>query len=808
MAIPAQKKLLLPLFFLSGFSALVYEVIWARMLSLVFGSTVEAVSAVVAAFMAGLAVGSYFMGKWADKRDDPLFIYSLTELGIGILSLSLYFVIMLLPEIDSTFHGAFSFKNSFFPPHAVDYIIEFLMVFIPASLMGATFPLMVKSYVTSRNFVGEGISIIYTVNTLGAVFGAFFTGFFLIPFFGIRLTVFTAVAINMVLALTSYLIGRFHPYWSERAAVSPTPARHQLTHSPSLLPNPAYKAPAPVTAASVLIVLALSGFASLAYQMAWTRVIAMVIGNSVYAFSTILTAFLMGIAIGSFAFIKQIDKTKDKVLLLAILQLSLFFLVVTFLPRADSLPVLFLTLFRNLPSNFAGIIIIEFIVTFSVVLIPTILMGATFPVAARIYINMADNIGEGLGRLYSVNTVGAIFGSFLAGFVLIPELGVQKTILFISTLNLLSGVILIVQAERLQKVWRFTVPAMSVIFFSYNVGTIQDWNSNVLNRGVYIYAEWLKKIDNMGGSLEEFSKEFKLLYYEEGREGTVAVSRTRDRVLSLQINGKTDASTTDADMQTQIMIAALPLLMHPDPEEIAIVGLGSGVTLGAAGRFPVKKIECIEIIPEVVKANRYFTNFNHNALNDPRVSLIVGDARRHLTVSKKKYDIIIDEPSNPWIAGSSNLFTLEFFRLVKDRLKENGILCQWFNLYTIDTSELKILLNTFRTVFPHVTVWAFSEEDLIILGSNNPLQIDEDRLNYAFSEFEIKKELLRAGIASKDQINSAYLIGNSELERFCEGAGLNTDNRPTIEFEAPKTFYRPTAGKNVSAILSSAAIMK
>lgn len=207
MSIPLQKKVLLPLFFLSGFASLIYEIIWTRMLSLVFGSSVEAVSAVVTAFMAGLAFGSYFMGKWADRRDNTLLIYSLTELGIGIVSIFLYFLITSLPDIHYRFHELININTDVILFHGGSYILEFILVFIPATLMGGTFPLMVKSYVSSRNHVGEGMSIIYTINTLGAVFGAFLTGFFLLPTFGTRLTTFTAVLLNVLLALTAYLIG-------------------------------------------------------------------------------------------------------------------------------------------------------------------------------------------------------------------------------------------------------------------------------------------------------------------------------------------------------------------------------------------------------------------------------------------------------------------------------------------------------------------------------------------------------------------------------------------------------------------------
>ncbi|MEK9149222.1 MAG: fused MFS/spermidine synthase, partial [Candidatus Desantisbacteria bacterium] len=397
MAISIQKRLLLPLFFLSGFSALVYEVIWARMLTLVYGSTIEAVSAVVTAFMAGLAMGSYFMGRWIDKRDNILLIYSITEFGIGIVSLSLYFIIIYLPDIHSTFHNIVDIKSSFALFNNNGYILEFLLVFVPTTLMGATFPLMVKSYVSSRNYVGEGMSIIYAINTLGAVFGAFLTGFFLIPYFGVMGTVFTAVTINTLLALAAYLIKRSLPARSAISAITPIPPAFQdnVTWRPL---RPPISHTEPIVAFSVLLVTTLSGFASLAYQIAWTRVLTMVIGNSVYAFATILTTFLAGIALGSFVFIRQIDRIKDKILLLGILQLFLWLSVVTFLPRVDSLPSIFLSLFRHLPANFAGVIFIEFIVTFTVVLIPTILMGASFPVAARIYINTVDSIGEGLGR--------------------------------------------------------------------------------------------------------------------------------------------------------------------------------------------------------------------------------------------------------------------------------------------------------------------------------------------------------------------------------------------------------------------------
>lgn len=796
MAVPKQKKVLLPIFFLSGFSALIYEVIWARMLSLVFGSTVEAVSAVVTAFMLGLSLGSYLMGRWADEwKKNVLFIYSLTELSIGIVSLFFYFTIITLPDIHNTLHNHLTKIGLSFLLHSNMYILEFFLVAVPATLMGATFPLMVKSYVSSRNYIGEGTSITYAINTFGAVFGAFLTGFFLIPMFGIRMTIFLAVSINVSLALISYLISRFHLSPSH---VSVYPAAMPITNEPHPIDS---LTAVPLVRWSVLAILALSGFAAMAYQIAWTRLLSMVIGNSVYAFSAILTTFLAGIAMGSLLFVKQIDRVKDKPFLLGAVQGIIFLTVILSMPMMDSLPALFITLFRGLSGSFLGLVLIDFIVASSAILIPTLLMGVTFPIAIRIYANRTDGLGEGVGRLYSVNTVGCIFGAFLTGFYFIPLIGVQKTIIAISGLNLLASVILIVQSETLKHRIKAIATSVSIAFYLLSLLMMPTWNVGLLNLGVYFNADLFKK-----AGLKRFSDESKLLYYEEGVSGTVAVTSANNH-LSIQINGKTDGGTSSVDISPQILVSAVPLIIHPDPKDLAVIGLGSGTSLGTATLFPVNHIDCIEIIPEVVKANRYFSNFNHHALNDKRVDLVMDDSRRYLSYTDKRYDLIISEPSNPWITGVSNLFTQEFFKIAESRLNDNGIMSQWVQLNSIHTRELKILLNTFRSVFPHVSVWASSPQDLVVMGSKGKIEMDPARAGNRIMIPEVREELRKTGTNNLEDLFGRYLMGDRELERFCKGAGLNTDDHPVIEFETPKALYKSTSGKNLTAIMSSAAVI-
>lgn len=803
MGIPRPKLSLLPIFFLSGFSALTYEIIWARMLSIVFGSTVEAISAVVTAFMSGLAIGSYFMGKWADGRKDILLIYSLTELAIGIISLSFYFIIISLPDIYYTLN--LNIENApflfYYNGRHIRYALQFLLVAAPTLMIGATFPLMVKAYISSRNYIGEGSSIIYAVNTFGAVIGAFFGGFFLMPLFGIRMTLFIAVFINIALALAIYLIRRFR-----LSAPSGTASADNTIKLKELLYSTESSKTPPLIGRSVMAILALSGFAAMAYQIAWTRLLSMVIGNSVYAFSAILTTFLAGIAMGSLLFVRQIDRVKDKLLLLGIVQGVLFLTVILCLPLMDSLPALFIALFRGLSGTFLGLALIDFIIVSSAIFIPTLLMGITFPIAIRIYTNKTDLIGEEAGMLYSINTIGCIFGAFLTGFYFIPLFGVQKTIIAISGLNLVAAVIFILQSETLRYRMKAIAASASVAFYFLSLLMMPQWNVGLLNLGVYFNADFFQMAEGHMIGMKRFYDESKLIYYEEGTGGTVGVTEAHNH-LSLQINGKTDGGTSTVDIPPQILVSAFPLIMHPDPKFVEIIGLGSGISTGTATMFPVSKIACIELLPEVVKANRFFSSFNHDALKDERVNLIIDDARHHLTYHEQKYDVIISEPSNPWITGVSNLFTLEFFEIVKSRLKEGGIMSQWIQLNSLDTKELKVLLNTFKTVFPYVTVWASSPQDLVVLGSKSRMELDPSRTGSAFQIRGIKEELQKVGINNPEDLFGRYMMGDKELERFCRSAGLNTDDHPVIEFEAPKALYTNTSPKNLSAILSTSAEM-
>ena len=778
-----QKYIALGLFFFSGFSALIYEIVWARLLSLVFGTSIEAISAVITAFMFGLAIGSYFAGRHADYVRKHLSAYAITEILIGITSIILYFTITNLSYI---------LNNSFFVDQGhvltpVIYILNFLLVAIPTTLMGATFPLITKFYIRNSSRIGLGIGTLYGINTFGAVMGTFVCGFYLIPTLGVMETNFLAAFISISLGIVALIVAR-HDRRKHIFNIKIFMAKSR----PNLAPLK------DMEILTVMIILLITGFASMAYEVAWTRFLVLTIGNSTYAFSAILTVFLFGIALGSFLLARVVDKCNDLFLVFAGLELGIFLFVAASLPFMDDMPFVFQFLFNHLYSGFLSFELITFIIVLMLIFVPTVLMGAVFPVANKIITSKTDCLGNSVGSSYSANTLGGIFGAFLTGFYYIPEFGVEKTVLFISSLSLFTALALIMQVKKLHS----SVKTLSVVFagsfFAFYINWLPVWNHNVLNRGIYAYADWFRDNFNESDDLKSFiAKRYDLKWFKEGKVGTVAVTDIGSQ-LTLQINGKTEGSTGEGDMRTQTMVAALPLMLNMNAENAAIIGLGTGISLGVAEQFPLKKIDCIELSADVVKAAGYFKKWNHDAVNSPKVNMIMGDGRNYLTYTDKKYDVIINEPSNPWISGVSNLFTLEFFKVAAGRLKENGIMAQWIQLYNLPTKELKTLLNTYKEAFPYVSVWMFSTSDIIVLGSSSHKINNWSGIEKAFYVSpQLYRDMAAINLLKPSDVMRGYLFGTDKASTFLMNASVNTDNYPLIEFEAPKSLHSFTNEKNI-----------
>jgi len=528
-----------------------------------------------------------------------------------------------------------------------------------------------------------------------------------------------------------------------------------------------------------LVIYAISGFAALSLEVVWTKLLAMVLGSSTYAFSIMLITFLLGIAGGSAIAARLVDKKKNVLAFFVATQILIGVFVILSIPLFNGLPSLFFGLLRKYNQSFWGMQLMQFFVSSLVMLVPTLLMGAAFPMAVKIY--KSAKVGARVGDVYAANTIGGVFGSLMAGFLMIPLIGMQKSILISAILYFLVAVI----ASRKLKITFFGLALMVLLGFFFKL------DKSVLTSGVFFHGDTYLKEQIPG----------EIIFYKEGQLGTIAVRRYPDGELILQTNGKVESST-HGDLDTQLLSGHLPLLFRPDAKNALVIGLGGAFSLGAVEQHQgLAEIDAIEIEPAVIEAAYLFSEFNNNALEDSRLNLIIADARNYLLASDKKYDVIASEPSNPWIKGMGNLFTKEFFELAKSRLKPGGIMGSWIHLYSMNESDLKITLRTFQEVFPHTAVFInLSSTDLLLIGSEQELVLDYGQLVEKFEEENVRNSFSRVYIKDAATLMGYFLMDETAVGEFSKGAPLHTDNHPILEFSAPKSLYLNTIPTNLLAL--------
>ncbi len=812
-----RKKLLI-LFFLSGACGLIYEVLWVRMLGLVFGNTIYAVSTVLAAFMAGLALGSWYFGKYIDRSTSPLKVYGMLEAGIGIYCILTPILFMIIQKIYISL-GATQVTAG---PILLIFLLGFITILIPTALMGGTLPVLSKYFVGQTEDIGSNVGILYSVNTWGAVLGAFATGYILIMLLGVEGTLYVAAATNLAIAGVVFLLAK---------GVAPLAMRQRETS----VVTPKISPPSLLTtrySLLVLIAIGLSGFTALTYEVVWTRVLSMVLGSSVYAFATMLCAFLAGIALGSMIYAKfsggrtlqgaketqaeACDYHTRSIVNFGFIEGGIGVSVLLLIPIFGILPFTFLKIFKAVGQNFVGFQFFQFLLAFGVMLVPTTLFGATVPLACKIYSGSRQKaVGNSVGNVYAANTIGAILGSILAGFVFIHLIGLQKTITIVAMINIGLAILLlnfglVAGRSEVGNKERRLKPAATIVtyfllFFSISYATlVPQWNKKIIASGIYQYApDYLRESSlnpKKEGEIWKRKMEGKeMLFYKEGTHFTVAVQKHQSGVIGLSIDGKTDASNNfQGDMITQLLSAHLPLLLHPNPEDVLVIGLASGVTLGAVTRWEdVKEIDCVEIEPVMIEASHYFDEWNNKSLEDKRVKIIINDARNYLLTTKKKYDIIISEPSNPWITGCAPLFTKEHFELVKSRLKPDGVYCRWVQIYNMRPQDYKVIINTLSSAFPDISIWNASGGDTLILAIPEKLSIDYEKLKEKFiiAKPDLEKIYLNEPI---DLLTKFSMIPNFNKTK------LNTDNLPLIEFSAARNLYNPkVSGRTYQMLLEN-----
>ncbi len=778
---PAVAALAVILFF-SGACALLYELVWTRLLTLSLGSTALAVSAVLASFMGGLAIGSFWAGRFLDRRPAAaLPLYAGLEALIGIFALASPLLLAALQQgyvaLSHHWGGQYAIMT------AVRFVLSAGLLAFPTACMGATLPAVLTYVLPELRRVGLKVGVLYGLNTLGGVLGAFATGFVLIPLLGVGLTLNAAAALNLALA-GAVVLGRRFAWFTRRpetvSSARPAGPDQEPGHGAARAPR--------ADGGLVLLGAGLVGFCSLAFEVLWLRVLHLTFGSSVYAMATLLTAFLAGLGLGSLLIARILDRRGASLGLLGWIEVGVAVSALALVPVLGKFPLLFAPLYRYFYQGFLSFQFVIFAVSFLVLLLPSTLMGAAFPVLCQLHIQRTGSAGRGVGTVYALNTLGAILGSLGATLVLIPLLGSRTSLLAVSALNLGLGAWALAQGEAARS-WKRWLPAAAGALVLLAVAGFAPWNPLELTAGVYttnfVHALQQRKVREVLAGSE-------LVFFREGISSTISVRKDRySDTLALQVNGKTDASNA-ADKTTQYLVGYLPFFWQSAVERVCVIGLGSGMTLAAALEGGPGEVDCVELEAGVVQASAWFRKYNRDCLRDPRVHLIRGDGRNYLLAASRPYDVIISEPSNPWITGIANLFTLDHYRLIRQRLRPGGMIVQWFHIYTMSLQDVRIALRTFCEVFPEAHLWWIPQTgDVILLArKDRPLRYDYRIFRDLLAHHpQVKMDLAQFGIRTTGDIFSCFALGPARLREFCRGAPLNTDDRPRIEFSAPKHLY-------------------
>ncbi|HEY3162653.1 MAG TPA: hypothetical protein VGJ78_27040 [Vicinamibacterales bacterium] len=776
-----RARLFILCYLLSGAAALLYEVTWLRLLTLSMGHTTAAAGAVLAAFMGGLAAGAWAGGRATRNLRGRLAlrVYAALEGTIALCALAMPIAIGAMRPLLA---WAYADGNGGGLFDLVRLAVSIALIAIPAAAMGASFPIGVVAGGRGQAAGGSRVEVageLYAANTFGAALGAALTGFVLLPALGLFGTTLVGVLLNGIAAAGAVVL-------SARADEPLNPSQ------PANRPN-ASNRPKPAVAAATL---AVSGFVALVYEVIWTRVLAMTLGPTTYAFSAMLVAFIAGLAIGSAVAASVVHRARRPGLWLGIAMIATAAAAMLASARVDRLPLTVAAAAGQPDASFTSVFALQMVLAVAMQLPMTIALGATFPLAVAMATGTGDAVARAAAVVYGANTAGAIAGALTASFFLIPHAGLQTSLQLASIVAVVAGAFVAWRAAGARGS-RIAVAIAGAAAGAFAILS-PPWNHARLANGGYRLAPALA-----AGDVENALEAGDLSYYREGAAGTVSVRRLIG-VTSLAIDGKVDASN-GADMLTQKLLGHLPLLLHEDPRSVYVIGLGSGVTLGAALTHPVARAVVSEISPEVVAASSAFVKENHDALHDARTHLIVGDGRSHLLLSDEQYDVIISEPSNPWMAGVSTLFTREFFDAARNRLRPGGILCQWAHTYNISDADLRSIVSTFLSAFPDGSAWLVGESDLLLIGSSSPLRALEDGVARAWQRPGVAADLADVDVRDPFSVLTLFVARGRDLRKYAASGAVQSDDRLALEYSAPRAIYGRYQSGNVDRLRAAAA---
>lgn len=767
-----RMPLLLVLFLGSGCAALIYEIVWFQLLEMVIGSSAVSLAVLLGTYMGGMGAGSLLLPRLVSPRRHPLRVYALLEAGIGLCGLAILFGMPAVVRVYSAVggHGFLGLVGR--------GVVGAICLLLPTLLMGATLP-AVSRWIENTPRGVSWLGLLYGANTLGAVGGCLLAGFYLLRVHDMAVATFVAVGINAAVALLAYFISLRA---SARATVSPQAAISRSTGSGD---GAGLSAPDSPGTTSVLVVVGLSGFCALGAEVVWTRLLSLLLGGTVYTFSIILAVFLAGLALGGGAGSLLARSRTSPRTLLASLQLLLTgaiawaaYAVAVSLPRWPVQP--------TLAASVGPVFQIDLVRCLWAIFPAALLWGASFPLALAAVAGPGRDPGRSVAKVYAANTLGAILGAVGFGMGLIPAVGTRQSQRIIIGLAFVAALI----ARELKpspspsgaaakgRPWALPGWAAALaasVFLVWSVPPVPweiiAWGRNVAARGVKGTP----------------------LYVGEGMSSSVAVIKLDETITNFHVSGKVEASSDPQDMRLQRMLGHIPALLHPNPESILVVGCGAAVTAGSFIPYPsLKRIVICEIEPLIPKVvARYFSAQNHAVLDDPRVEVVVDDARHYILTMRETFDVITSDPIHPWVKGSASLYSKEYFELVRKRLKPGGLVTQWVPLYESTREAVQSEMATFFSVFPRGTIWGNDLQglgyDVVLLGQDGELRIDLDALTAAAGDparAAASASLEEVGFPSPVALLGTFAGYAPDLALWLKGAAINRDRNLRLQYLA------------------------
>ncbi|GLZ86338.1 hypothetical protein Pres01_23890 [Metapseudomonas resinovorans] len=734
-------QILIPaaLLFVSGGAALVYQVLWVKQLSLVVGVEVYAVTTGISAFFAGLALGGLVFGRWADCLRRPVRLYALLELAVAVLGVGATLALA---------NSAGLFARLEDKIGLLAWLLPFLLVGLPAFLMGGTLPVLVRSLTPADGQLGEAGGRLYAANTAGAIAGTLLAAFVLLPQLGVTGSALAAACLNLLAAAGAWVTRR-----GDDLPVQPS-TTSRMSRSPG--------------ARLAIALYCVAGGVALGYEVVWSQSIVQFMSTRTFAFAMVLATYLTGLVLGSALYARRADRIRDPWGLFGLLIAAAGLIALLQVAGLGRWLVIAQTqvemlVLQSTGNELAGMCARFATAALSMVFLPTTLLGAAFPLALRLSVE-SGHVGRDVGAVVALNTLGGILGVVLTGFLLVPGVGLVRTLAVLAMLAALVGCI---------SAWR-----------GANVG--RGKRGAILAVAVATLAVGILTPPQRLAELLPGARNGQITFYEEGRGGTVAVvtqGRQGREFSRLYIQGVSNTGDAMPSLRYMRLQALLPLLIQRhEPRSALVIGFGTGITAGAMLRYPsLQRPVVAELLPEVLAAAPLFHG-NFDAVNDPRLDIRLRDGRRELLRSTERYDLVTLEPPPPSAAGVVNLYSRDFYQLAASRLQPGGLVAQWLPLPTQNLDDSRSLVRSFLDVFPHASLWTTEFHEMLLIGSLEPQELDVARIRQRFEQPEVAGALAEVGVDSAAALLATWVTDRDGLERFAGDAPAVTDDRPRIEY--------------------------